>query len=502
MSETTPTEKVLRKETSRRERTREKGAICYEYDRDGETSRVRLARDIDPSFNDAITVSEPDARDYSDALPEHPLPGSGELLEDCGEEIPALFCTGCGTPYDVGRTCRRSRCPRCWQSWAFNRARSVASKIEALGRRMYAQEGKQVKQHHLTVSFRDSTRFNSKDSFKQGTEAVKALLAQVNADTGYLVYHPYRIASEYRGDVLGHESGDGDMTWKDVLEKVESDSWGWDAVREEFLVYAPHYHVICLSEFVDTTGVGAIEEQTGAVIHRITTKREDGKERSIDGLEELCKVTAYSLSHAGLAPENDGERHRAAVRPFGRVANFEAWDAVKGETKAALRKVAGTVLGIEFLDPECTEHVHEHEHEHGAEDNAREGLPRAARALGSGGSGGSGGGSPSPTADTWGDASSAFYSDSTDSWDATAGVVPSGLNVSTESQTSKCGGQLAPMWAAESYLGDLEWINRVEARYNDGDDRLRGLRSAYEAWDRQGRPRPVGVGDDDLDPPD
>lgn len=493
-------ERVLRKETSRRLSVRSKGAVCYEYERDDEETRVRIARDIEPHYSDAITTSEPDARDYSDPLPELPLPGSGELLEDCGDGIPALFCSGCATPYDVDRTCRRSRCPRCWQSWAFQRAKSVAAKVEALGRHLYTQENKtRIKQHHLTASFRDSTRFNSKDPVKQAAEVQKVLLENVNVRTGYLIYHPYRIAPEYRGDVLGHESGDGDMTWKDVLSKLESPSWSWQAVREEFLVYAPHFHVIALSEFVDTTDVGEIEAETGAVIHRITTKRDDGTKKSIDSLEELCKVTAYSLSHAGLVPESDGERHRAAVRPFGRVANFEAWDAVKGETKAALRKVAPKVLGIEFPEPECTEHVHESpEHDHDHDHGTTASVPAAARTLDVSGPGGSDK-LPSPTAGTWKAASSALSNDDTSSWDATAGVIPSGLNSPTSGQTSKCDGDLKPMWAASSYLGSLEWINDVEKRYRDGEERLRGLRDAYEEWVDMGRPRPVGVGDDDLE---
>lgn len=284
MSDESIVRKVLNQETSARSRTREKGAVCFRYEQDGERTHVRIARDIDASFTDAITTSEPDARDYSDALPELPLPGSGDLLDDCGEEIPALFCSGCGTPYDVGRTCRRSRCPRCWQSWAFNRAKSAAAKLQSLAKERGKRNGGTLK-HHVTVSLRDSTRFNSKDPLGRGLEAVKALLGKVNVDTGYLVYHPYRIAPEYRGDVLGHESGDGDMTWKDILEKVEGDDWPWEAVRNEFLTYSPHFHVIALSEFVDCTGVGEIEDETGAVIHRITQRRDDGKERSIADLD-------------------------------------------------------------------------------------------------------------------------------------------------------------------------------------------------------------------------
>lgn len=483
----TPTEKGLRRETSRRSRMRAKGAVCFEYERDGEDVRVRVARDVDPSNGDAITTSEPDARVYDDPLPELPLPGSGELGDDCGEEIPALFCSDCGTPYEVGRTCRRSRCPRCWQSWAFQRAQSVASKVEALGRHMYTQEQKKVKQHHITVSLRDTTRFDSKDPLKQGFEAVKALLAQVNVETGYVICHPWRIAHEYRGDVLGHESGEGDMGWPDVLGKVEHEGWSWDAVRDEFLVYAPHFHVIALSEFVDCTGVGALEDETGVVIHRITTRREDGKERSIDGLEELCKVTAYSLSHAGLAPKNDGERFRAAVRPFGRVANFEAWDAVEGETKAALRRVAPKVLGIEFPEPECSEHVHE--------DGEDASVPRAVRTIPENGGMPEWDESPASVAAAW-DAEAHGFNDDRETWDATAGVVPSGLEVVADGGTDQCRGQLVPMWKAGSYLGTLEWINAIEERHADGEGRLRQLRDAYERWDDMGRPRPVGVGDE------
>ena len=493
-------ERVINQRTSARSRTRDRSAICFEYeDADvGEDVRVRVDPSVDPSDSGFLQQSEPDARDYEDALPELPLPGSGGLLEDCGEEVPALFCTGCGTSYDVGRTCRRSRCPRCWQSWAFQRAQSIAAKVEALGREEYSQHNRKVKQHHVTVSLRDSTEFNSKDPLGRGLEAVKELLAKVNVGTGYVVYHPYRIVPEYRGEVLGHESGDGDLTWKDVLEKVEGDTWAWEAIRNEFLTYSPHFHVIALSEFVDCTSVGEIEDKTGAVIHRITTQRDDGKERSIDGIEELCKVTAYSLSHAGLAPENDGERHRAAVRPFGKVANFEAWDGVKGETKAAMRKVAGTVLGIEFPEPECSERVHVEDDDH---DQAHTHAGNA-----SGNPMGSAKSSPdSLLAQAWMDSSAGFGNDDRGAWDASAGVVPSSVSEPPAEEKAPCGGKLAPMWTAGSYLGTLEWITEIQERYSDGDDRLRDLRDAYERWVDMGRPRPVGVGDDledGDDPPD
>lgn len=202
-----------------------------------------------------------------------------------------------------------------------------------------------------------------------------------------------------------------------------------------------------------------------------------------------AKVTAYSLSHAGIASENDGEQHRAAVRPFGRVANFEAFDSVTGEVTEAMRRVAPKVLGIEFPEPECTEHVHESEHQDA------DSVPQAAGTIPSGG----GMSTPSPTAETWQAASSAFYDDDRETWDATEGSVPSGLEVVADGGRDRCGGQLVPMWVAGSYLGTLEWITKIEEKYTDGEERLRNLRDAYEKWDEMGRPRPVGVGDGGAD---
>lgn len=485
MSSDSIVRKVLRKETSRRESSRSKGAVCYEFDREGERTRVRIDRSEDPRAHDVIETSEPDARDYSDPIPEYPLPGAGETREDCGELFEGIFCEGCGKPHEVGRTCRNPDCPRCWQSWAFHRGKSIASKIEALGREEYAQNGKKVKQHHITVSLRDSTRFNSKDPLKKAREAIKPLLAKVGVDTGYIIPHLFRIKEEYRGDVLGHESGSGELTWKNIPEKVESESISWEEIREEYLVYAPHFHVIALSEFVDTTGVGEIEDKTGVVIHRITTKREDGKERSIANTEELCKVVAYSLSHTSIRPESERKTHRAAVRPFGKVANFEAWDGVKADVDEAMREVAGTVLGVSFAPPECNEPVPcDHEHDHSASESRSSGFLDATRYLGSNGSGGSG---------SSGSTSSESSSESggSSSWEETAGIVPAGLNTQTEGQTETCSGKLAPIWKAESRLGDLDWISRIEDAH--GEERLRDLRGALEDWREMGSPRPPEV---------
>ena len=193
--------------------------------------------------------------------------------------------------------------------------------------------------------------------------------------------------------------------------------------------------------------------------------------RKVYGIIRICMKSAQEHRH---------------LRPHG----------VKAETKETMRRVAPTVLGMEFPDPECGERVHDHDHDHddGAAESA--GFLSATRHLGgcNGSSSNSGSGSDSFPAETWDAASSAFYNDDTDSWDATAGIVPSSVSAPIERETSKCGEKLAPMWAVDSYLGSLEWLNEIEEQH--GEERLIELRQAVDEYKELGSPRP-----DVPDPP-
>jgi len=482
-----------------RSRSRSKGAICFERETDDGKERVRLAQNADPSESDSITASEPDGREYADALPSPPIAGSGERLPDCGDDVRPVFCTECGHPPIVGRTCRRSRCPRCWQSWAFYRARTVASKIAALRRYRAASGNPKAKYHHLTVSFPDSTRFDSDDALSRGFDAVKRLLAEVDVYAGVIVYHPYRIDEPYRGDVRGHESGDGDMTWADVLGKIESDEWTWEAARDEFLTDAPHFHVFANAEFVQGGAVSErVEEQTGVVIHRIT-KRNKPK-YSLESVEDLAAATAYAYSHAGLS-QGDDSSFQVAARAFGETANFTPTDEVKRDVDGALREIAPDVLGVDFSKRECREETVDDEHESGESDEPEtpaSGVPSASPPLSPAGSSGgfatgSGTSLDAPTGPP--DDASGGGSEN-DTWSATAGVSPGYLDEPTEDVTSRCGGRHAPMWAADEYLSDPEWVDSV------GREAADELRSAYDEWERRERPESDVPPLDAPDPPD
>lgn len=432
--------------SSERKRSRAKNGVCFESERTDETRRVRLANDVDLPLEEFITVGESDGYEYTDALPAYELPGSGERLASCGDDVPALFCPICGTPETVGRTCRRSSCPRCWQSWVYQRARTLAAKVESLGRHEYAQNDRAVKQHHLVVSFRDSTRVRSTDPHKQATTIAKLLLQRVNVETGYLVYHPYRIAPAYRGHERGHTPGNGTMTWPDILALIERDEWSWPAVREKFLVYGPHFHVIGLSEFVSTEEqTAALEEQTGIVLHRITTRRHDGTDRSITDVTELCRIAVDTLSHAGIESTDDGV-HYAAFRPFGKVANFSAYGDAAADVTAALREVAPSILGLRFSEHTCTEPLD---------------MP------------------------TNGD-----HEEKRCSMTAADSSVKSGDTLEADTsptEESICGGSSQSMHVAHQYLDNPAWIAWFKNTYDDAEKRLTALERASGVWDELDR---------------
>ncbi|WP_135806655.1 hypothetical protein [Halorussus marinus] len=508
-------------------------AVCFETDapEDADHDRRRVTLHPDRETWNAIEVSEPDGRAYDDELTEGVSPGSGAKGDDCGDEISALFCGDCGEPVSVGRTCRRSRCPRCWQSWAFQRAVEPVAKTQSLAKTWGAQSGRSVKKHHLTVSLAGiGFRVNAKDPLDRGFQVVKRLMRQISVDTGTIIYHPWRITEEYRGEVKGHESGDGDMTWADVLGKVESDDWTWEAVRDEFLVYAPHFHVIAVSDWVEGGAVTReIEEQTGVVVERITEADPDSS-TSIRDLVALARATLYAVSHTGLRLGDDGA-FRSAIRQFGEVANFEAYDDVRAEATAALRSAAPDVLGVEFPEPRCSAPVEDADadaHDHAdadaePRDPATPETPAAVRvASGSGVT--ATGRAPDdlgPRA-TWNGSDDApapageLDATEAEAWDASAQSrawdVPAGSDhrpafvddptgassgdeseadaESTSTSAPRCRGQLRPMWEADEYLGDESW---VEAR---DDATLDALREAREEWEELGRPRPAQIPED------
>lgn len=496
---------------ARRGRSRSASAICFEHEIDGETKRVRLNQRVDPSDDDRFETREPDGRAYDDTLPEASLPGSGSVRDgsgenelQCGERITTCYCRDCGSPSKSGATCRRSRCPRCWQSWDFYRCvnardrTGIIPKLESLRAERHDRDGSWWKFHHLVVSC-PSIQFNSQDALERGYELVKALMNDVDVDTGYIFYHPYRIRDEYRGEVNGHDSGNGDMTWKDILEKVESDDWTEEAVRSEFLTFQPHFHVVALSRFVQGGAVTKqITDESGIVIERIT-KCDSNK--SIEDLDDLAKVTAYCLSHTALLETDSG--YRAGYRPFGEVANHSASESAIMAADQAMRSESFDVLGVDFTTDGCDEpeptvgHDHadgdcgrEHDHSEPEPASASEPEPTTATAavtVGSQQLAGAGDVDLPDQGDDWDTGPAGGRHAVADGGEINHGPNPDEIAAAVSGDgplpgETTCGGRLRPIWLAEDDLANADWCD------DKPDENLKRLRDGLEEWKEHGQP--------------
>lgn len=230
----------------------------------------------------------------------------------------------------------------------------MASKLESFRRHADAQSDDEVYLHHLSVSFQEGTRFNSIDPLERAIEAIELLLQRVNVDTGYILFHPYKLRLQYQAR-LASLSPDFDGRWPDTRTMIEREDWA--TVREARLVYDPHFHVFAVSDFVRTEEhTRDLERETGVVIHRITRSWPTGKSYSIGGVEDLCRIVLNELMHVGVTPAGD-DATQAMLRRFGEVANFPADDRTSAVVTATLRNVAQSILGVDFSERRCTRHV-------------------------------------------------------------------------------------------------------------------------------------------------
>ena len=440
-------------------------AICFETGTD-ETRRMKInpsGRELDTRIVEVETT----AREFTDKLPELPTPASGDVYRGhCGDEMPVAYCDnpahGSSEKDHIfwgSSRCRTSRCPKCWESWDFQAAKPKIAKMEAL-RRYRAAEGKDSKFHHVTVSAANvDLRLDSAQPRKRMTDAVKMMMQTVNVETGYILYHPWRIVDEHRDDVLGHDSGSGDMRWAaDILPLIEER--GWEHVREEFLVFNPHFHVVCLSEFVQGGELTReIEQRTGLVIERIT--REDSKV-SIFGLEELSKVMMYALSHSGLYETENGDTYTAAT-PFGEVADFSPYPHVYDEVDEVMRETAFDVLGVDFptRDETCSQALDI--------DGSETVLIESESLVESA----SGAGVDEMMGALWGTGGATSGDQIPDSGSET--VVEKTADVTG---CIECSGSIRPMRSAPETLDDEDWLEECDETSIDA------LRDAYDLFDR------------------
>jgi len=275
-------------------------------------------------------------------LPTLDLPGFGNEYEDCGDEIPH-FCEGCGHTFAVGRTCKRSECPRCGAAWVLDRAPNIVGRLDATARMMSSVRDTAVYKHHVVFSPPSDWLLEADDPLDKTFHVIRDLLDRMDAE-GYVFYHPWAGRPEDDGDDRG--------AWKERL--FSGRDWEGD-VRDE-LAPRGHFHAVVCSPYIPGGDVIAdVHEETDWVIKRI--QKRDGSGRSLGDLRDVARAVTYSLSHTGLDEDAAGH-NQAQYRMFGSTLHdAEIFDDVAEAADAAVREVAPQTLGIPSKAVRCEREV-------------------------------------------------------------------------------------------------------------------------------------------------
>lgn len=277
-------------------------------------------------------------------LPMMEIPGFGEAYDDCGDELP-VACSGCGHTTTIGRTCRRSMCPRCGAAWVRDRAIDLCAELGAVRAVRDHNRADHQRYHHWVAVAPEDWRLEADDVLDRTRKVIRDIVYALDHDA-LVFYHPWS------GSGYDDEEGDDRGAWKERL--FNGREWAGD-VREE-LEFRPHFHIISVGNTVpggDFTR--ELYNETGWIFSRIT-KSEDSNVSLYDD-KDLAAAVTYCLSHAAIdvGAGADGSAQRT-YRRFGTVINdpdVEPDEDAKLLHDRNVREAATRTLGISMKEQFC-----------------------------------------------------------------------------------------------------------------------------------------------------
>lgn len=299
---------------------------------------------------DASTLNEAPAKsDGSVAgLPPMDLPGFGSTYESneggkCGQPMP-LACSGCGHTIEVGRTCRRSTCPRCGAAWVRDRAAQINARLGTVRAVRDANREEPQRYHHsIWIAPKDwylDTEDELDETFRMLGEIYKALNHEA-----YIFYHPWS-GSSYAQDDETLEDDRG--KWRDRL--FSGRDWRGDVADE--LNLRPHFHIVSVGhELPGGDFTASLYEEHGWIFKRALKK--DSKVSLYDD-EDLARAVTYILSHTAI--DTTGQASRVQYRRYGSLLHspdIEIKQKTKDHHDTLARRAAATTLGIPMADQFC-----------------------------------------------------------------------------------------------------------------------------------------------------
>lgn len=433
---------------------------------DGQTRRV-LEEIRVPDQREAPVGEVPIRADGSrPELPPLSLPGFGSRLEDCGDDLP-LFCEDCGFTNVVGRTCKRSECPRCGAAWVRDRAVNVASRLAAARAMRDASREKQQRFHHLAICPPDDWYLEADDVLGATFQVIRGILEQMDLE-GYVFYHPWsgkngledksreaadgEDGAEWFG---GPDGDDGDRdddrgAWKHRLFNDRD----WSDVSEE-LQLRQHFHVVAVGHKVPGGQLTSdVYDATGWVMKRIT-KSPDSNVSLYDQLD-MARAVSYCISHTGI--DTSGASNRVQYRKYGSALNqADVYDRTRREVSKQVRKVAPKVLGVDLEGQLCTT-----ERIKPPDSDGDDGPAAASILAGAGSMAGQDGGDPFE------------LPGGSEMPDEPVGPDATVRKDVEEIEPEPCEGRMLHIKQAEEYLEDDAWLERA--------DNAEVLQTTWDEW--------------------
>ena len=351
-------------------------------------------------------------------LPTLDLPGFGEAYDECGDPIPH-FCEDCGSVQPVGRTCKRSECPRCAPAWALDRAPGLVGRLDATARMMSSARDEAVYKHHVVFSPPPGWATESDDPLDETFHTIRDLLELMDAE-GVVAYHPW----------AGDQDGTDDMgAWKDRLFSGRD----WEDVQSE-LQPRGHFHAVVASPFIAGGRItAAVNEMTDWVIHRV--EKRDGSGRSLSDLNDVARAVTYTLSHTGIDTRGDGH-NQAAYRTYGATwHDADVLDDSERLADAAVREVAPRLLGLPTNEVSCGSDVREARAGASTIDHRRTFASMSTSSSGE---------APEPDGDP-----------------SSMPDQPTDATVGGDADRERCSGRLRHIDEADGYLDDDDWRERA-----------------------------------------
>ncbi|MBV0903928.1 hypothetical protein [Haloarcula salina] len=284
-------------------------------------------------------------------LPTLDLPGFGDAYDSCGDDIPH-FCSDCGHTFPVGRTCKRSTCPRCAPKWVTERARNIVSRLDTVCRVKSGELGEAVYKHHVVLSPPDDWYLEADDVLERTQKVIKEIMQLMDAE-GLVAYHPWAGKND-AGETVGDDRGE----WKKRLFNGRS----WENDVKDEVKPRGHFHLVVASPHIPGGQVTKqVWEETGWIIDRITKRGDSKKSLDDDNLEDVARAVTYVLSHTGIDTRGEGH-NQAAYTKFGRLwhdHDIDVYDDVQRVADEAVASVAPQTLGIDPDSIRCKREVKE-----------------------------------------------------------------------------------------------------------------------------------------------